>query len=459
MSATTPHQFDGLQWLELTDALLDCLRGRMNLIQPQAERDELAASALRQLYQEDAHAQLPRFTDEAHQHAFLQQFLSYDLIEEFLADPAVEDIMINSTDDIFLHTTGGGLVKTTRRFSSNAALAVFIKKLIIFGGRSEIEHINDVELADVRGRVNIVASPFGPQITITRGKPQPLTILQLIESRMLHYELAAQLWMFVEGLRVRPANLIISGGPGTGKTTLLNALLSFIPGRERVVIIEDTLELNTHFLENCSRLESSRRADMMALVKNSLRMRPDRILVGEVRGAEARDLMTAINLGKYCMSTLHASSARETLLRIQNEPMNVPPVLVSLVDIFVILRKQNIRGSILRIVDEVVETSGMEQKVVLLSSVWTFDHARQQIVESPTGSVYRDRLAAVSGRTAVQIMDEGKRRAAVLKAMTRSGRFLTIDAVTQFCQLYSQNPDEAIRTLGVPLELDDKRKR
>ena len=427
----------------------------MSLIQPAEERFQAAASALENLYQHQRNGHLPHFDSQEQRVAFLRHFLSYDLIEEFLADPSVEDIMINSTQAIFVHRMGEGLMKTDQRFETTRALSVFVQKLIVFGGRAELDPINDVELCDVRGRVNIVSSPFGPQITITRGRTQPFTILQLIECGMLTYELAAQLWMYVEGLCVRPANLIISGGPGTGKTTLLNALLSFIPWKDRMVIIEDTLELNTTFLENCSRLESCRRVKLPDLVKNSLRMRPERILVGEVRGGEARDLMTTVNIGKYCMGTLHASSARETIIRLQNEPMNVPPVLVSLVDVFIILRKLNIDGSIVRVVSELVETAGMEHQLVLLSTIWNYDHVHQRVVEHAPSSTYRDRLATESGRTPLQILQETTRRVDVLKRMHTAGAFTDITAVTQFCQRYSDQPEQAVRQLDAlvpPLE-------
>jgi len=435
-------------WLELTEALLDQLRGRMAVIQPAEEREQLAAAALASLYQRRHHA-FPSLPTDAARRDFLRAFLSYDVVEELLADPAVEDIMINATELMYVHRTGQGLMKTAHRFADLRAVAVFVKKLLVFAGRTEMDPINDVELADIRGRVNIIQSPFGPQITITRGKPEPLTILQLIDSGMLTDELAAQLWMYVEGLRVRPANLIISGGPGAGKTTLLNALLSFIPRQERIVTIEDTLELNTAFLDNCARLESCRRVKTPALVKNSLRMRPERILVGEVRGEEAHDLMTAMNLGKYCMGTVHASTARETILRLQNEPMNVPPILVSLVDVFVILRKLNRDGTICRIVSELVETGGMEREVVLLASVWSYDHGRRQIEEEFPSSTYRDRLATESGRPALEIMEETARRADVLKALRQSGRFPDIASVTECCQNYSEQPEQTISQLGL----------
>lgn len=448
----------GSAWLELTDQLLERLRGRVTVIQPAEERRQLAAKALEALCQQDGQ-RYASLAEAPAREQFLREFLSYDLIEEFLNDPSVEDILINATEPLYVHRTGDGLVKTDRRFPSHDALKVFVKKLLVFGGRLEEDPINDIELADIRGRVNIVQSPFGPQITITRGKVQPLTILQLIETGMLTCELAAQLWMYVEGLRVRPANMIISGGPGAGKTTLLNALLSFIPRSERIVIIEDTLELNTRFLENCSRLESCRRVKTPALVKNSLRMRPERILLGEVRGEEANDLMTAMNLGKYCMGTLHASTARETVLRLQNEPMNVPPVLVSLVDVFVILRKLNRDDRVLRVVSELVETGGMEQEVVLLAPVWQYDPDTRSVSEAFPSSLYRDRLAGESGRSAAGIMQETARRAGVLKAMLENGQFADMPSVTRLCQDYSEDPARALEQLGLRDTTQTKKRR
>lgn len=434
-------------WLAISDALLDRLRGRLHLLQPDEERVRIVEEALTSLLTAWA-GRVPELGQDDSRRAFLRAFLSYDLIEEFLDDPSVEDIMINATEPVFLHRTGQGMIKTDVRFPSAQALAVFVKKLVVFAGRSEVDPINDVELNQIRGRVNVVHSPFGPQITITRGKTQPFTILQLIERGMLTYELAAQLWLYVEGVRVRPANVLIAGGPGAGKTTLLNAMLSFIPSQDRIVTIEDTLELSTSFLDNCSRLESCRRTKMPELVKNSLRMRPDRILVGEVRGAEARDLMTVMNLGKYCLGTLHASSARETILRLQNEPMNVPPVLVSLVDVIVILRKLNVEGVVQRVISELVETAGLDQQVVLLSTVWSYDPQQQRVIERLPSSTYRDRLSAESGRSASQIMEETSRRAEVLRRLQASGRFTTIAALTQFCQRYSADPAAACAELS-----------
>ena len=457
---------DLTRWVTISETLLDRLQGRMSLVQPAEDRQRVVADVLDGLCsgpEGDVHPLLSGLcstpegdsrsllaTQEARR-AFLQSFLSYDLIEEFLQDQTVEDIMINATEPILVHKAGQGLVKTEKRFTSARELALFVKKLIVFSGCtecSEREPIHDVELANIRGRVNIILSPFGPQITITRAKKDPLSILHLIESGAMTYELAAQLWMYVEGLGVRPANILIAGGPGAGKTTLLNALMSFIPRTERVVTLEDTFELNTNVLDNCSRLESTRHVSMATLVKNALRMRPDRIVVGEVRGEEARDLMTAVNVGKYTMGTLHASTARETIMRLENEPMRVPGTLVNLVDVFVVLRRLNVHGTVSRRVVEVAETAGMEKQIVLLSTNWSYDAERGHIVESSPSTVYRDRLAQEAGVTSASIMAETARRAAFLKLLHDRKDLTDIKSVTRMCRLYITNPEQAAAQLA-----------
>ncbi|MFC1674805.1 ATPase, T2SS/T4P/T4SS family [Candidatus Omnitrophota bacterium] len=380
--------------------------------------------------------------------SFFEDFLSYGIIDEFLADPEVEDIMVNFLSPVYIHKTRIGMVKTKKRFGSRDELDLFIKKLIIFSGRKNINKINNVELLDVKGRANIVFSPFGAQITITRAKERPLSIIDLVENGTLNVDLAAQFWLYMEGLGVRPANIIIGGGPGAGKTTLLNALFSFIPSKDRIVVIEDTLELNTDLEENCSRLESDEDISLADLVKNSLRMRPDRIIVGEVRGIEAQDLMTAMNIGKYCMGTLHASTGREMIMRLTNEPMRVPETLINLVDVFVIMRRYKTDGQIKRVVGELVETAGMEKKTVLLSSLWSHDLATAEFKESAVSSVYRDRLAQVSGRSGKEIIVELNLRKKIIKGMLEKG-IKDINKVHDFCRKYACKPEEAIKEIGL----------
>jgi len=292
---------------------------------------------------------------------------------------------------------------------------------------------------------------IGPQITITRAKEKPLSIIELVANGTLNPQLAAQFWLYVEGLGVKPANIIISGGPGAGKTTFLNALFSFIPATDRIVLIEDTLELNTDAEENCSRLESDEDLSLADLVKNSLRMRPDRVIVGEVRGREAQDLMTAMNIGKYCMGTLHASTARETIMRLENEPMRVPSALINLVDAFVIMRRYNINNKIMRVVGELVETAGMEEKMVLLSSLWSYDLSKGAFQESGVSSIYRDRLAQISGKTPKDINDELRIRTNLIKIML-ARNIKGIKEAANFFRNYAVNPEGVMEGLGLKRE-------
>lgn len=438
--------------IAIENEILDKLTGKIFLLQDTTLKRDVIFHTFLDVYNNSSKCQ--RFIKKSRGlelEGFFKEFFSYGIIDEFLKDPDVEDIMINHLSPIYIRKTKQGMIKTDQKFSSREELDLFIKKLIIFSGRKTTNKINNVELSEIKGRANIVYSPFGPQITLTRAKENALSIIDLIKSGTLNTQLAAQLWLYVEGLNVKPGNIIISGGPGTGKTTLLNSLLSFIPEYERIVVIEDTLELNTGISDNCSRLESDEDASLADLVKNSLRMRPDRIIVGEVRGKEAQDLMTAMNIGKYCMGTLHASTARETIMRLENEPMNVPEVLINLVDVFVIMRRNNIDGRIQRVVGELVETAGMEKRMVLLSSLWSYDLAKAQFQDLAISSIYRDRLSQISGINAKDIIHELKLRTNFMHILLEKN-ITDIKEVSKLCRKYVTDNEATLNELGVTKE-------
>ncbi len=434
--------------LAIENEILDKLAGKIFLLQDITRKREVIFQTFLEVYNSSNGQVLVSKLENLDLESLFNKFLSYGVIDEFLNDPQVEDIMVNYLSPIYVHKTKDGLVKTDKSFASKDEIDLFIKKLVIFSGRKTIHKINNVELVEIKGRANIVYSPFGPQITVTRAKEKPLSIIELMENGTITPGIAAQFWMYVEGFGVKPANVIISGGPGSGKSTLLNALFSFIPIHDRIVVIEDTLELNTDLEENCSRLESDEDTTLADLVKNSLRMRPDRIIVGEVRGQEAQDLMTAMNIGKYCMGTLHASNARETIIRLENEPMNAPAVLVNLVDVFVIMRRHNTNNKVTRVVGELVETAGMADKTILLSTLWNYDLAVGRFNEAAVSSEYRDRLANVSGKTPVEIMDEIKFRAKILKALLEKG-IKEMAEVTAICRKYISDPKAVIAELNI----------
>ena len=162
--------------------------------------------------------------DECSRNIFLKDLRSYGIIDQLLDDPLVEDIIINDLQPIYIHHAQEGFKKTEYKFSSHEELDLLIKKLMVYGGKKELKKMNDLDLLGMRGRANIVYSPLGPEITIAKVRSRTLSIIDLIDNRSLPVEMAALFWLYVEGWGVRPANIMISGGPGSGKTTLLNAL-------------------------------------------------------------------------------------------------------------------------------------------------------------------------------------------------------------------------------------------
>jgi len=440
--------------LDIQEKVLEKISGEISYDQSREERERIVLDVLSSSFgmtPEESFFQsatVSELNTEEGRKQFLKEFFSYGQIDDLLKDPFTEDIIVNGLNYIYIHHAQRGLVKTDKRFQTRKELDLFVKKLIIFSGKRNLKHINNFELPDISGRINIVMSPFGPQVTITKIREIPLSIIDLIKLHSLNCEVAAQLWLYVEGMNARPANMLILGAPGSGKTTLMNALLSFVPPNERLVIIEDTLELNTQLEDSWSRLECEEGITLAALLKNSLRMRPDRLIVGEVRGEEAQDMMTAMNIGKYCMCTIHANSAREAIIRLQNKPMNIPETLINLIDVFITTKKIHSKNMITRVVSEVAESAGLEQKMVLLASVWLYDLEKAIFVQKDTSTVFRDKICSIAGFSPRQVIEELKIRTNILNILQQR-EINSINDVTDFCRLYHQDSDAALAKLGL----------
>ena len=248
-----------------------------------------------------------------------------DILQSFVDDSTVTEIMINGTDPIFIEQNGQ-LQQIDVHFDSVEKLRDVVQKIVAGCNRvvNEASPIVDARLEN-GSRVNIVMNPIalnGPIVTIRRFPDHPITMERLVEIESLSDEAAG----FLQTLVQAGYNLFVSGGTGSGKTTFLNALSAYIPQRERVITIEDSAELQLQGIPNLVRLETRnsnvegcREITIRELIRSSLRMRPDRIIVGEVRGAEAFDMMQCMNTGHDgSMSTGHANSARDMLSRLEN---------------------------------------------------------------------------------------------------------------------------------------------
>jgi len=253
----------------------------------------------------------------------LHEVLGLGPLEPLLADPSVADILVNGHKQVFVERYGR-LELTPVRFKDDAHLKKIIEKIVSRVGRRIDESVPmvDARLAD-GSRVNAIIPPLaidGPSLSIRKFSKDPLQLYHLIEKRSLTPEIGELLKAIVQAR----LNVLISGGTGSGKTTLLNVLSGFIPNNERIVTIEDAAELQLrqdHVVRLETRpanIEGKGEIAQRELVKNALRMRPDRIILGEVRGAESLDMLQAMNTGHDgSLTTVHANSPRDALTRIE----------------------------------------------------------------------------------------------------------------------------------------------
>jgi pilus assembly protein CpaF len=318
-------------------------------------------------------------------------------VERLLADSTVTEVMVNSLSPIYVERAGL-IEETDARFMSEDHLRRVIERIVGEVGRriDESSPMVDARLPD-GSRVNAIIPPLavdGPSLTIRKFAAEPLQIEDLIRFGTVTTELAELLRAVVEvGL-----NIIVSGGTGTGKTTMLNVMSGFIPNDERIVTIEDAVELQLH-QRHVVRLESrppnaEGRGEVTVrdLVRNSLRMRPDRIIVGEVRGPEALDMLQAMNTGhEGSISTVHCNSPRDALARIETmvlmSGVDLPSRAIreqisSALDLIVHLHRFR-DGS--RRVTQVTEVIGMEGDTITASDIYHYDYAPD--VSSPSGRI------------------------------------------------------------------------
>ncbi len=330
-----------------------------------------------------------------------------DVLQPLVDDPTVTEIMINGPDEIFIEQNGR-LFKKNVSFGTEEKLQNVIQNIVSKVNRTvnESTPIVDARLKD-GSRVNVVLPPIalnGPTVTIRKFPEKPMTVDQLIAYKSITPEVAE----FLERCVKAKYNIFISGGTGSGKTTFLNAMSNFIPHDERVITIEDSAELQIRGVDNLVRLET-RNANMEGkgeitirdLIKSSLRMRPERIVVGEVRGAEALDMLQAMNTGHDgSLSTGHANSTKDMLSRLETMVLTgaslpldaIRQQIASAVDI--IIQLSRLRDKSRRTL-EITEVLGYKNGEIQLNPIYKFIETGEDSNHKIIGSLVRTENAMV----------------------------------------------------------------
>jgi pilus assembly protein CpaF len=395
----------------ITDASLD-----------EAELQSYVKAELRTIVDED---EIPLTAPERHRlvQEIIDDVLGLGPLQKFLNEAAVTEIMVNGPDKVYVER-GGKLFLTNAKFRSEDHLRRIIERIVTKVGRriDESSPMVDARLSD-GSRVNAIIPPLavnGASLTIRKFGQVPLTVDSLISLGTLTPEMAELLKACV----LARLNILVSGGTGTGKTTLLNVLSSFLPADERIVTIEDAVELQLQ-QEHVVRLESrphniegKGEVAIRDLVRNSLRMRPDRIVIGEVRGGESLDMLQAMNTGHDgSISTVHANSPRDAIARLETlvlmAGMELPlrairEQIASAVNLIVHISR--LRDGTRR-VTHVTEVQGMEGDIVTLQDAFTFDYsagldAEGKFLGRPTPTGVRPRFVERFAELGIQVPPE-----------------------------------------------------
>lgn len=333
----------------------------------------------------------------------------FDILDSILKDDTVTEIMVNGPNEIFIERNGK-VTRLDQKFESEQRLEDTIQKIVGLAGRevNQANPIVDTRLPD-GSRVNVVLRPIslkGPILTIRKFSKDPMTIDKLLRYKSITPEVAE----FLEILVKAKYNILVSGGTGSGKTTFLNALSSFIPRDERVITIEDSAELQIENVDNLVSLETrnanasgSGQITIRDLIKSSLRMRPERIVVGECRGAEALDMLQAMNTGHDgSLSTAHANSTRDMLSRLETMVLQgsaglpldaIRQQIGSAIDIIIQLSRMRDKS---RKTLEITEVVGYKTGEIVLNPLFVFEESEKSTLEKVDGTLVRTKNKLVN---------------------------------------------------------------
>jgi len=370
----------------------------------------------------------------------------YGLIDYLIDDDQLEEIMVvPPRRRVYVFHRKHGMLLTNIDIESDEYTTNVIERI----ARDVSRRVDtNTPLLDARlpsgDRVNATLQPAsvdGPSLTIRKFREDPYTIVDMIKFKTLNPEAAAFLWVAAEGLQAFPSNILISGGTSSGKTTLLNCISMFVRPTERVLTIEDTAELKLplkHWVRMETKppsIEGTGEISMDVLLKNALRMRPDRIIVGEVRHSEAFTLFTAMNTGHQgSMGTIHANTSEETLVRLMSPPMNIPEQMATALNLIVVLNRINVpKAGLTRRITEIAEVTGTKKPELHMLYEWNSE--KDDIVQVDKISSVKKKIQKYSGLSSSRIEDELSIREELLAAAAKKD-ITSLASFSTFIQKY-----------------------
>jgi len=413
---------------------------RLITVSPEEFRDAQTRRAfylrrIKEIITQSPELRIPATKADFYADMVVQEMIGYGILDVLVADPNLEEIMvIGPGKPVYVFHKDYEMMKTNIIFGQNEEINNIIARIARQVNRrvDMQDPMLDARLPD-GSRVNATIKPIsidGSTLTIRKFKADPLTLINLIKYNTLDIDMAAFLWYAVEGAGFKPANILISGGTSSGKTTTLNVLSSLIPADERIITMEDTAELMLpikHWIRFETRppgLEGSGEITMEGLMKNALRMRPDRVIVGEVRGEEAFTMFTAMNTGHDgSIGTIHANSAEETLTRIKNPPMSVPESMIGALDFIII--QQRIKGKdnkMKRRITEIAEVSQGADGKPKVQALWSWNPVPDKFARSKSESEFGKLARSYTGDTTQAFNAEIKKRKDLLERLLKAGK-------------------------------------
>ncbi len=389
-----------------------------------------------------------------------RDFLGYGIVQVPMIDGEVEDISCDGTNiPIYIYHRMYGSIKSNLKFQKDKELDDYVMWIVQKSGRhiSIASPMVDATLPDgsrLQATLGTYVTKRGSSFTVRRFKPNPFTPVDLVRFKTMSREMMAYLWLAVEN----GMSMIVCGGTASGKTTTLNAVLLFIPPNMKIVSIEDTRELNLpheNWIPSLVREgvgepnpvtgKKPGEIDMFDLLKAALRQRPQYIMVGEVRGAEAYTVFQAMATGKTCYTTFHAEDVKAMVHRFENAPINLPRALLIALNIVILQAQVKVGTTMTRRVKSITEIVGLDPETneIITNNAYTWNPADDSFNYSGHSYVY-EKIATIKGWTQRRMELEVKRRGKILKYMEKLGVRYYRD-VARVVSAYYKNPDEVLK--------------